>query len=267
MATTGKGFVDRWMFTGYSRRPDTNGPMDFVHLSHVPAPPLFPGGLKYIGCSHSVWAALVPNEAHWVVKIPGFVRLRSGKPFFYFIKLSDRVLVLYFSFFKTTNPFVKNMTAFQTLPPTSRVWVYQSNRPFQVGDVPQLKEYVARFAQNWVSHNHQLRAHGDVLHDQFIVLMVDEGQAGASGCSIDKSVHFLKQIESTYGVDLFDRMTFAWMDGDTVRSADSSEFSRLYQEGLINGQTLVFDNLVKTKGELEEKWLKPLNESWHRRFV
>jgi hypothetical protein len=68
-------------------------------------------------------------------------------------------------------------------------------------------------------------------------------------------------------VDLFDRMTFTWMEGGEVKSAPSAAFAALYQAGKINGNTLVFDNLIQTKGELEEKWLKPLNESWHRRFV
>ena len=133
--------------------------------------------------------------------------------------------------------------------------------------MPELKAIVNRFAQNWVSHNNQLRAHGDVLHDRFILLAVDESQAGASGCSIDKSVHFLKQLENELGVDLFDRMTFAWKEGDKVKTANQTEFSNLFQNGEITSETLVFDNLVKTKGELEEKWLKPLNQSWHKRFV
>lgn len=159
------------------------------------------------------------------------------------------------------------MKDFQQFPPETRVWIYQSNKPFPTELVPQLKTVVDRFAQNWVSHSNQLRAHGDVLHDRFILLAVDESQAGASGCSIDKSVHFLKQLESELGVDLFDRMTFAWKEGDTVKTAAQTEFSSLYQEGKITPETLVFDNLVKTKGELEEKWLKPLNQSWHKRFV
>ncbi len=159
------------------------------------------------------------------------------------------------------------MDSFQQFPPETRVWIYQSNKPFNQSVLPELKELVDRFAQNWVSHNRQLRAHGDVLHDRFILLAVDEGQADASGCSIDKSVHFLKQLEKELGVDLFDRMTFAWMDDDGVKAAGSEEFSSLYQAGKITADTLVFDNLVKTKGELEENWLKPLNKSWHRRFV
>ncbi len=159
------------------------------------------------------------------------------------------------------------MNEFQHFPAETRVWIYQSNRPFPVEAVPELKEVVDQFAQNWVSHNRQLRAHGDVLHGQFVLLAVDESQADASGCSIDKSVHFLKQLENELGVDLFDRMTFTWLENEAVKTASSGDFADLFRAGKINGETLVFDNLVKTKGELEENWLKPLNKSWHRRFV
>ncbi|MCC6725525.1 MAG: hypothetical protein IT258_13535 [Saprospiraceae bacterium] len=159
------------------------------------------------------------------------------------------------------------MENFQQFPAETRVWIYQSNKPIPSETASELRNVVNQFAQNWVSHNRQLRAHGDVLHNRFILLAVDESQADASGCSIDKSVHFLKQVEQQLGVDLFDRMTFAWMDGEAVKTASSQEFATLYQSGQINNETLVFDNLVKTKGELEEKWLKPLNQSWHKRFI
>ncbi len=159
------------------------------------------------------------------------------------------------------------MDDFQHFPAETRVWIYQSNKYLPDEAAQALKQVVNQFAQNWVSHNRQLRAHGDVLHNRFILLAVDESQADASGCSIDKSVHFLKQVENQLGVDLFDRMNFAWKEGNEVKTAPSQEFAELYQSGQINNETLVFDNLVKTKGELEENWLKPLNKSWHRRFV
>ncbi|MBK8563773.1 MAG: hypothetical protein IPN76_10640 [Saprospiraceae bacterium] len=159
------------------------------------------------------------------------------------------------------------MEPFQHFPAETRVWIYQSNQPIPEETAAALKQVVNQFAQNWVSHNRQLRAHGDVLHNRFILLAVDESQADASGCSIDKSVHFIKQVESQLGVDLFDRMNFAWMEDDEVKTAPSQTFAELYQSGQITNETLVFDNLVKTKRELEENWLKPLNKSWHRRFV
>lgn len=159
------------------------------------------------------------------------------------------------------------MTTYDTLPDTTRVWVYQANRPFRDEDIPEIRQEVRAFAQRWISHNRQLRAHADVLHNRFIVLMVDEGQADASGCSIDKSVYFLKQLQAEYGVDLFDRMAFSYKDGDEVHTVPREEFARLYREGRINDNTLVFDTLVNTKGALDENWLKPLSQSWHKRMV
>lgn len=159
------------------------------------------------------------------------------------------------------------MTAYDVLPDSTRVWIYQANQPFKEEDIPEIRREAQAFAQSWISHNRQLRAHADVLHNRFIVLMVDESQADASGCSIDKSVYFLKQLQAEYGVDLFDRMAFSFKDGEEVFTVPREEFARLYQEGRINDHTLVFDTLVSTKEELDQKWLKPLSQSWHKRMV
>lgn len=159
------------------------------------------------------------------------------------------------------------MTTYDILPDTTRVWIYQAQAPFNEKDITEIRQHISNFTTSWVSHNNQLRAFGDIFHNQFIVLMVDESLAGASGCSIDKSVHFIKQLEQHYQLDLFDRMTFTYQDGDVVKSAPRMEFAKLYAEGKINDSTLVFDNLVKNKAEFEAQWVKPLGESWHKRMV
>lgn len=149
----------------------------------------------------------------------------------------------------------------------TRVWIYQSNKPFSEEDEPIVRQYVKQFATQWVSHNRQLKAFGDLLHRQFIVLMVDESQAGASGCSIDTSVRFMKALQSEYGVDLFDRMSFTFLDGDEVLTAKREDFAKLYQSGEIDDDTLVFDNLVDVKAKFDTAWIKPLGQSWHKRMV
>jgi len=159
------------------------------------------------------------------------------------------------------------MTAYENLPDTTRVWIYQSSRPFTSTELPEIQAYLQQFARQWVSHNRDLRSFADVFHNQFIVLMVDESQAGASGCSIDASVHFLQQLQAQFGIDLFDRMFFAYKEDGEVKTAHRSEFKQLYQAGKISDETLVFDNLVTTKEAFEEKWTKPLKESWHKRMV
>ena len=159
------------------------------------------------------------------------------------------------------------MTKYEELPDSTRVWIYHSNKPFQKEDLPKVKMHIDAFVQNWISHNNMLRSYGAILHDRLVVLMVDESRAGASGCSIDKSVNFLKALQAEYKVDLFDRMIFSYQDNSVVKSVDRDTFAALYQEGEITDDTLVIDTLVKNKAELEAGLLKPLKDSWHKRMV
>lgn len=159
------------------------------------------------------------------------------------------------------------MTLPETLPDTTRVWIYQANQPIADSAVPEIREKIQTFAENWVSHNRALRSFGDLWHNRFVVLLVDESRAGASGCSIDASVHFLKKLQAEYGVDLFDRMIFSFKKNDEIISLDRATFAEWYADGKIDDETLVFDTLVNNKKDLEESWLKPLKDSWHRRMV
>ena len=155
----------------------------------------------------------------------------------------------------------------ETYHASSRIWIYQTDRVLSQSEIESLKQDMGKFAVVWTSHNRALKAYGDVLHGRFLVLMVDESQAGASGCSIDKSVHFMQSMEEKYGLSLFDRRQFAYWDDNEVKSVSIDELKGLYDAGEITGDTLVFDNLVKTKEEMENSWLKPLESSWHKRFV
>jgi hypothetical protein len=149
----------------------------------------------------------------------------------------------------------------------ARVWIYQSNRPFSEREQIVLTSQINGFVQDWAAHGRDLLASGAVLLDQFIVLAVDEQQAGASGCSIDKSVNFMKELAAQFNVSLFDRLTFTFVKDGQVETASSSDFKRLFTEGAIDSDTLVFDNLVSNVADLRTQWLKPLALSWHKRFV
>ena len=155
-----------------------------------------------------------------------------------------------------------------TFSPESRVWVYTSNRPLTAQESLFAQKNLDAFCQQWTAHNQALLAKAEVLENQFIILMVDESQAGASGCSIDKSVHFLEQLGQEIGADFFERMRFAWVDtSGKMQFANRPEFVSLVQEGKIGADTLVADTLVQTKAQLAEKWLVPFASSWHKRLV
>src|SRR6187401_1503982 len=95
------------------------------------------------------------------------------------------------------------------LPMDSRIWIYQANRELTEGEINQVNETTCEFVESWTAHDKDLMASFEIRYNRFLILMVDEKSAGASGCSIDKSVHFVKSLEKKFNIDFFDRMKFA----------------------------------------------------------
>ena len=145
----------------------------------------------------------------------------------------------------------------------AKIWIYQANKKFSNEQIGHLKQILVDFTNGWTAHNQQLQAGFEIKYNRFIILTVDESQAGASGCSIDKSVHLMKQIEQEFNIDLFDRFNIAWKESDMVKSASREEFEGLIKDGIINSETIVFNNLVSTYSAYLNNWEIPFKNSWH----
>lgn len=154
---------------------------------------------------------------------------------------------------------------FEQMPGHARVWVYQSVKP--LGAAPAaLTESLEQFARNWESHGVPLRASYRVLHDHFIVLAVDETTKDASGCSIDKSVHFMQGLEGQFGLNLFDRSQQAFLVDERVQFVEVKNLKAQVQAGAIGPETPTFNPLMATVGQLQTEWLVPAAKSWLARY-
>lgn len=152
--------------------------------------------------------------------------------------------------------------------PESRLWIYVAERPLTETECAHAASALRTFTESWTAHHNALKAGAEIWNSQLLLLVVDESQAGASGCSIDKSVHFLEQLAEQLQVDLFDRMRFGWIDADGgVHIQQLNTLPSLVQSGAVQPSTLMVNTLVKTLGELEQNWLVPFNESWQARFA
>ncbi len=161
---------------------------------------------------------------------------------------------------------MENTEKIQRMRNNARVWIYQSNRELSATETEQIELQLEDFTQTWTAHNQQLLASGFINYNRFIVLMVDESNAGASGCSIDKSVHFIQSIEKQFSINLFDRMNIAYKLDYKVESVSASDFEKLILSGLVNSETIVFNNLVNNKLELATNWELPIAKSWHANY-
>ncbi|RYG13384.1 MAG: ABC transporter ATPase [Chitinophagaceae bacterium] len=147
--------------------------------------------------------------------------------------------------------------------PQSKIWIYQSNRQFTATEAQEIQHKLDEFTEQWAAHGHQLKAKALMPHNFFIVLVVDQGTAMATGCSIDSSVRLIKDIENVYGVDLFDRFNIAYKVEDQIHVNTKEDFETLISIKKIGPDTIVFNNLVQTLEEFEQKWEVPLANSWH----
>lgn len=160
------------------------------------------------------------------------------------------------------------LAAQSNFDPASRIWVYTTDRPLDKAEIAAVEAQASRFCVQWTAHNQALKATAEVFGGNALLIMVDETQAGASGCSIDKSVHFLEDLGQSLGVNFFERMRFAWLgNDDQLHWADKTGLQKAIEEGRVHADTPMLNTLVQTRGELSSNWWVPFGKSWHRRVV
>ncbi len=152
---------------------------------------------------------------------------------------------------------------FSTMPDHSRIWVYQCSRELSDQEIELITKKCDEFTDSWSAHGSPLQASYALERKRFLVLAVDEEASGVTGCSIDASVALVRELGELLSVDFFDRMAIAWIKEGGLAITQMHEFWAMRKAGLITDETRVFNNLVKTKGELREGWLVPFAQSWH----
>jgi len=146
----------------------------------------------------------------------------------------------------------------------TRLWIYQADRILTDGQCSRIAEALQEFVAQWTAHGNQLCGSFEIRYNAFILLMVDESKAMVTGCSIDKSVHLLKKVASELGIVLFDPLQIAYRDADSVlRVVHHEAFRTLIESGTVTAETIVFNNMITSAGDLADKWEVPMRESWH----
>ena len=162
---------------------------------------------------------------------------------------------------------VENEATKFTLPDHARVWIFQSDRFFTDEERNTLRLNGKKFAEQWHAHGKGLTAQFEVLHNLFVVMSIDEHIEGASGCSIDTFMRFVLEAEKQLGLNLTNRLCFAYLQDGEIQVAKSAEIKQLSAEGKLTKDTLVFDNLVSNIGQLKSEWVKPAAGLWLNKMI
>jgi hypothetical protein len=148
----------------------------------------------------------------------------------------------------------------------ARVWVYQCSREFTSNEIKEVEVAAQTFVAAWQAHGASLTAAFQLIENRFIVLMVDDSQELASGCSIDSSVGFVRDIEKKYNVNLTDKGQVAFWFNNKIEVIPFNKIKPTIAAGQITSDTIIFNNSVARLKEFNENWQIAAKNSWMKRY-
>ena len=156
---------------------------------------------------------------------------------------------------------------FNNLPGNARIWIYQSKRELTEIEIDKVGKRLEGFVGSWLRHGEKLKGSFKILYNQFIVLGVDENFNNVSGCSIDSSVRAIKELEEEFSLDLMNKLNIAFKVGENMNTVSLAEFQNYLKLEKVDQDTIVFNNMIQSKLELENSWEVPVKNSWHKQLL
>lgn len=144
-----------------------------------------------------------------------------------------------------------------------KVWTYFSSVELSDELIKGMAADTQYFLDNWKAHGTPLTASFEIRDKRFLIITVDEQSYAASGCSIDKQLQFIKELEKKYQVELLNRLLVPFKDqAGHIEMVHASRIKELYQSQKVTDSTIVFNPAVSNTEELETAFEIPLKESW-----
>ena len=157
--------------------------------------------------------------------------------------------------------------SFNLLPPNAKVWIYQSDSNLSITDVELIEKEVKLFLNNWSSHNKEIESSYEIRYNRFLIIGLNEDINSASGCSIDKSVNFIKNLQSILKVNFLNRLDVAYKIGNEINSISLLEFQNMIRENKLSKDSIVYNNMIDTKKLYLNNWETTIENSWHKKYL
>jgi hypothetical protein len=156
---------------------------------------------------------------------------------------------------------------YNTILEDAKVWVYPSSRKFYPTEIEEVEQKIKTFVENWKADDENFKASYQFLYNRFIIFVADVSETIITNADIDASVSFILELQETYKIELLDKMNACFKQGEFVQYKELKDFKKLVKNKAVNGKTIIFDNLVNNKEDLENFWEISLENSWYNRFL
>jgi len=144
---------------------------------------------------------------------------------------------------------------------SSRVWIYIAHPGLTEEQAQSLYAEANAFTATWQTHGKPLKAAAEIVFRNVLLLAVDGTYIEASGCAIDKQMHWIKRMEEKYATVLTQRMLIPVVSEYTVICSKAEA-----QPNLTN-QTKVIDCTLTMLGDVRTGLVKSMDKTWMRKFL
>jgi len=148
-----------------------------------------------------------------------------------------------------------------------RIWIYTLSKELSKNQLIEFKNKCDVFVNSWTAHDTKLDASYDMYKDRLLLFKVNEASYNASGCSIDKQVRFVKDLEITFSIELLNRMLVAYNHGSELKIIHQSKIKDLIASKGMNENTLIYNNAINFSSDLETNWQVPLHKTWLAKYL
>lgn len=148
-----------------------------------------------------------------------------------------------------------------------RVWIYTLSKELTQEQLIEFNQRCQNFVTGWTAHDVSLDASYELYKNRFLIFKVNEAKYNASGCSIDKQLRFVKELEQAFSVELLNRLLIAYEHNNTVFVVKQSQISELLIAKTIDENTLIFNNTITTSEDLKNNWKQPLHKTWLAKYL
>jgi hypothetical protein len=161
-----------------------------------------------------------------------------------------------------------SLVPFETLPDSSRVWVFGTDRPLSDEATELLMAEVERYLAEWQAHGEPLTAAYEWRYGRLLVVGVDQRPATASGGWLEGLFRVLPALEPRLGARLVGggRVFYRDQHGE-VQSVERHELRTLKDSGVLHRDSAVFDTTLTDLGSLREGFERPARKSWVGKVV
>jgi hypothetical protein len=151
------------------------------------------------------------------------------------------------------------------MPSNSRIWIYQAPEILKKVHLDYINTFLANSIESWDSHGAPIKGSFKIFYDRILIIAADQSYNAPSGCSIDASGRWLKEINNAIGIDFFDRSLPYFDENHTLKYVPILEIKKYVTAGLILPDTYILNNQIQELNLLLNNWKIKAKESFLKR--